>query len=71
LTLRTLLLSRPKDNTREVNNRCIPHELAGRSNRLRKRYLICGRAISYCPPVQHPRVALSANSLPSSSSFLL
>jgi len=34
LTLRTLLRSLQKDNTREVNNRCIFHELQRSSNRL-------------------------------------
>jgi len=34
LTLRTLLHSLQKDNTREVNNRCIFHELQRSSNRL-------------------------------------
>jgi DNA-binding winged helix-turn-helix (wHTH) protein len=39
LTLRTLLHSLRKDNTRAVNNRCIFHELARRSNRLKELYL--------------------------------
>jgi len=39
LILRTLLHSRRKDNTRGVNNRCIFHELANCSNRLRELHL--------------------------------
>ena len=39
LTLRTLLHCGRNNNTRGVNNRCIFHELARRSNRLSKLYL--------------------------------